>query len=469
MKIQYIIRRLRGSIRLTQPYFIASVVFVVAAVASGFMIQWLDNERLNIEKIHTSEMASDYTITVQNAIERALSATYAISALVQQGNGTVENFDQIAEKMLPLYPGIDSLQLAPNGVVRQVVPLAGNETAIGHNLFADEKRAKEARLARDTHKLTFAGPFKMIQGPFFGGIGRLPIYLIHENGDSSFWGFCNVVIRFPEVFQRTGLLQLEDRGFAYELWRYHPDTGQKQIIAASASALASEPVERTLEVPGATWVLSITPKKGWSDSQGLLYKIAIGMLFCFMMAWLAKLTVDLRVRKKQLEQMAFLDPLTKLPNRRLLTERLEQALAYAQRNGNMVAVCFLDIDGFKAVNDQYGHAVGDQLLVHVANTMKACLRQGDTLARVGGDEFVFVLQDVPNIMACEHILDRILQAASSPCNFHEQEFVVSISVGVALYPEDDNDGDMLLRHADYAMYKAKQAGKGRYCFFYVEL
>lgn len=469
MKIRYITNGLPRSPRLSQPKIAALGIFLIMAVFSGFMLQWLENERINIAKAHTSDMASDCAVTIQNAIERALSATYAISALVQQGNGRIEHFDQIAEKMLPLYPGTDSLQLAPNGIVREIVPLAGNEKAIGHNLFADEKRATEAILARDTNQLTFAGPFKMIQGPFFGGIGRLPIYLIDVNGDPRFWGFCNVVIRFPEVFQRTGLLQLENKGFAYELWRYDPDTGQKQVITASKAPLAGAPVERTLEVPGATWVLSITPKQGWSDPQGLFYKITVSIIFCLMMAWLAKLTVDLRIRKEQLEQLALLDPLTKLPNRRLLTDRLEQALSQARRSGNIVAVCFLDIDGFKAVNDQYGHSVGDQLLVHIANTMKTCLRQDDTLARIGGDEFVVVLRDLPNIMECENILNRILQAVFKPCSLHEQIFAVSISIGVTLYPEDDNDVDILLRHADYAMYKAKQAGKGRYCFFNIEL
>ena len=127
-------------------------------------------------------------------------------------------------------------------------------------------------------------------------------------------------------------------------------------------------------------------------------------------------------------------------------------------------VC-IDLDGFKAVNDQYGHSAGDELLTTVAQRMKAVLREGDTLARIGGDEFVAVLVDLDPPNGYEPVLVRLLQVAAEPVIFNDVALQVSASIGVTHYPEDNSDADLLLRHADQAMYTAKQSGKNQYCLF----
>ena len=170
----------------------------------------------------------------------------------------------------------------------------------------------------------------------------------------------------------------------------------------------------------------------------------------------------------QLERIAHFDALTNLPNRVLLADRLQQALAQAQRRDTMMAVVFLDLDGFKTVNDAHGHAVGDQLLVSVAQRLRTSLREGDTLARIGGDEFVAVLADISDISECEFVLERLLESAARPLQLDSHSLQVSASLGAALYPQDGTEPDTLLRHADQAMYQAKQAGKNRYQLFDVE-
>lgn len=169
--------------------------------------------------------------------------------------------------------------------------------------------------------------------------------------------------------------------------------------------------------------------------------------------------------QQQLDHIAHYDSLTNLPNRVLLADRLQQALIQSQRRNSALAVAFLDLDGFKAVNDQHGHDIGDKLLITVAQRMKAALREGDTLARIGGDEFVAVLVDLENPQACEPVLDRMLLAASDPVPVEELTLQVSTSIGVTLYPQDGADAEQLMRHADQAMYAAKQAGKNRYHLF----
>jgi diguanylate cyclase (GGDEF)-like protein len=163
------------------------------------------------------------------------------------------------------------------------------------------------------------------------------------------------------------------------------------------------------------------------------------------------------------------DSLTQLPNRRLLADRLTQAIRRSERSGKLTAVCFLDLDGFKAINDQHGHAVGDAVLISTAAHLGSVLRAGDTLARLGGDEFVLLLTDVSNPHECALILERMLQAVSLPIHAHNTVLTASASIGVTLFPDDNADPDTLLRHADQAMYLAKQSGKNRYQLFDPEI
>ena len=174
----------------------------------------------------------------------------------------------------------------------------------------------------------------------------------------------------------------------------------------------------------------------------------------------------LKTHQQQLEHIAHYDMLTTLPNRVLLADRLQQALTQSQRRGQPVAVILLDLDGFKAINDDYGHESGDQLLITVATRMKQALREGDTLARIGGDEFVAVLPDLADVAACVPLLTRLLAAAATPVRIGDLTLQVSASLGITFYPQvDDVDADQLLRQADQAMYQAKLAGKNRYHLF----
>ncbi|MBE0472887.1 diguanylate cyclase [Rhodoferax sp.] len=178
---------------------------------------------------------------------------------------------------------------------------------------------------------------------------------------------------------------------------------------------------------------------------------------------------DITERKtyqSQLEHLAHFDALTHLPNRTLLADRLHQAMAQEQRRGRQLAVVFLDLDGFKAINDQHGHQTGDQMLIALSTRLKEALREGDTLARIGGDEFVAVLTDLEDTATSVPLLKRLLTAASLPVPMGDLSLQLSASLGVTFYPQaQDLDADRLLRQADQAMYQAKGAGKNRYCVF----
>jgi diguanylate cyclase (GGDEF)-like protein/PAS domain S-box-containing protein len=174
---------------------------------------------------------------------------------------------------------------------------------------------------------------------------------------------------------------------------------------------------------------------------------------------------DITERKQQqelLEHMAHFDPLTGLPNRALFSDRFNQAIAHSKRSGGLLAICYLDLDGFKPVNDSFGHGIGDELLIEVARRIKANLRECDTVCRIGGDEFAILLQDLQSTQQCEDTLKRIHAALANPFSLSLHPIWIGASSGVTLYPLDNVPPYSLLRHADQAMYQAKHAGRNCY-------
>jgi diguanylate cyclase (GGDEF)-like protein len=169
--------------------------------------------------------------------------------------------------------------------------------------------------------------------------------------------------------------------------------------------------------------------------------------------------------QNEIEQIAYYDNLTNLPNRTLLADRLNQTILKSHRHNSSLAVAILDLDDFKVINDNHGDNVGDKLLFIISLRMEETLREGDTLARIGGDEFVLVLSDLTKTENCSEVLERLLLAVSKPVKVGDLVLGITASIGVAFYPQDEADAGILMRYADQAMYIAKQAGKNRYHLF----
>ena len=159
------------------------------------------------------------------------------------------------------------------------------------------------------------------------------------------------------------------------------------------------------------------------------------------------------------------DTLTGLPNRTLLSDRIEQSTAHAERQEQLLMVCFMDLDGFKAVNDQHGHGLGDKLLIEVSHRLISVVRGDDTVSRLGGDEFVLLLNALSSADEADILLTRILDEMSRPFLIDKEILTISASIGATIYPFDNSDTDTLLRHSDQAMYQAKQSGRNRYHLF----
>ncbi len=182
--------------------------------------------------------------------------------------------------------------------------------------------------------------------------------------------------------------------------------------------------------------------------------------------WMMVDITPIKQREAEVTEIAYHDILTGLPNRLLISDRLTHALAQAERSKRMLAVCYLDLDGFKPVNDNYGHQAGDLLLKEIASRMQASVRANDTVGRLGGDEFVLLLADLERVEEYQAVVDRVMSAINQPISISESIQVnVGASIGITVFPMDSDDPDTLLRHADQAMYQAKLLGRNRVCFY----
>jgi len=172
-----------------------------------------------------------------------------------------------------------------------------------------------------------------------------------------------------------------------------------------------------------------------------------------------------RAAEQQINFLAFHDELTHLPNRNLFLDRLQQAIYEADRTEHLVAVLFLDLDRFKTINDSLGHTIGDQVLIQSAKRLNSVLRAGDTISRLGGDEFSIVLSDIQNVRDCTLIAEKLVDCMSKPLVIGDRELVVTVSIGITIYPFDNAEIQGLLKNADMAMYHAKDAGRNNYQFY----
>jgi diguanylate cyclase (GGDEF)-like protein len=443
----------------------AMLIFIFSSLCTIGIAWRLEQHRQKIERAQIANIAYDYANNIQQKMERTLSVTYALAALVHQYQGAIPNFSKVAKDLLPLYPGASALALFADGVVREVVALEGKKVTIDRNQLEDFNSLPKAKLAQEQAKTSFSVPLSLINN-FSGAIGYLPITLNQNQAKYNFWGFTTVIISFPELLQEINLEQLEQRGIAYQLQCTDSNNNQTQAVTTSSASLTEKPVKETFKISQVTWTLSLTPTTGWSKPLRFSLESLLGLFFSLMLAALAKLFLDSRVHAFELEKIAYFDSLTGLPNLRLLVYRLEQIIAHTQRNNKNTAICYLDLDDFQEINARFGCKAGDYLLVRIAKRLQKFLRVDDVIARINDDEFVIVLQDLSCIEEVELILQRIMEAVTSPILFDEENISVFTSIGVTMYPQDNSNIDTLLHHAEQAMFYSKQNSKGSYTIFF---
>jgi diguanylate cyclase (GGDEF)-like protein len=251
----------------------------------------------------------------------------------------------------------------------------------------------------------------------------------------------------------------------------------RNIIATyvPVRVLEYSPVEAVMEVySDVTPLVETMERRLWQILGGVLAGFglvcAVGLWSIVRHRRLLRAQEDERLaREQQVRYQAYHDALTKLPNRASFVQHLEEAVRRAKRAHWSLAVMFLDADQFKRVNDSLGHEAGDQLLRVLAERIRASVRETDLLYRMGGDEFTVLLEDVRGPEEAAMVAQRILEATREPLQLQHHELSASVSIGIAMYPKDDDSGERLVQSADTAMYRAKELGRNRYTFFTPEM
>ncbi len=713
---------------LRRPEMPALAVLVICLLLSAWVIWNLEQNQSAAKRADMENIATNHAFLIRDSLDQALTLNYSLAAMVRLGKGAIERFDDVARELLPYFDSVSHISLSPNGIITQVYPLQGNEKSVGFNQLEDSIQNKEAIRARDTRKLTLAGPVNLVQGGL-GAVARLPVFL-EKDSEQYFWGFTNVIIRIDPLLEKANFHQLKARTIAYKLWSVDSQLGQ-QVIAVNAEEYLVDPVEQKFAVPNGEWVLSIAPQTGWINYWQVAGEILVALALSFLLSYQTYLMIRLERRKLNLQEavanqtrevmdarlelqatldaipdllfdidlsgiihgyhtnrlelltvqpkdflgrnfreflpphavevvnnalhealqkgissgkyyslklprgmatfelsisrktsepvsdprfvvlarditerrlaeeelrvaatafdaregmmitdpegtivrinnaftevtgysaedvigknprilssgrhdknfymqiwesitqigswrgeiwnrrktgevfpewltitavknefnitthyvstltdiselkqneerihhLAFFDPLTHLPNRRLLRDRLEHAIVASLRQQTKGALLFIDLDDFKTLNDNRGHHVGDLLLIAVAERLRDSVREQDTVARLGGDEFVVVLEGLSEsreeaAIQTQQVAEKIMAQLNAEYEIENQGYFNTPSIGICLFGDTPVSIDELLKQADQAMYHAKATGRNTFRFFDPEM
>lgn len=406
----------------------------------------IQKDRRTIAKLN----AVTYGQRIENDIENGIEITDTLKQLLINGNGQIINFSKIAENLMSY--SIQSVQLAPNGVVTEIYPEEGNETG-KIDLLKDSNRGEISNYAKD-HNITITqGPIELKQGGS-GLVVRNPIYLKDENGQEYFWGFTIAILRVPEVFEDS-TNALSKFKYNYRLSREASVLDKKYVEVDANCDKMIRPVTYNLTVGKEKWKLEIMPRAGWSNSKTLYLIFFGGLSLVLLLTGLTTLLFLLDERRVELKELANKDGLTKLYNRYGFDEMAEKMISKNPKE-HCVAV-LLDVDDFKLINDMYGHAYGDKALISLSENMQKFFPSSALLGRNGGDEFCILL---PNC-TMEEVKESLIEFTKTPKTFSYkgQTYSFCISLGYAEYPNNAIERSQLMRCADTALYEVKLHGK----------
>ncbi len=438
-------RRIRIYPRLFEGIAIAAVALFT--VLTLVLLEYKNVSDLRTEYAEQARLAGN---KIERQLTYSLSSTYTLATLISSGGGDVSEFSRIADELLRANKGISCLQLAPDGIVSAVYPPGRNEQAIGHNLLEDPLRRQQALASMDNRSLTVAGPLELIQGGM-AVIGRYPVFIPDGSKQDRFWGFAIALIELDDLLDAVELGALFPTEAAYTLSRIEPQQQKPQVFASSIAALPDDPLAVDITVPGGMWKLAVAPHDGW----GAFYQ-RIDFYFVLGMATIISLLIHVIANQQASLSLSVMhDELTGLPSRALFMEQFHTALSQAQRNQHKLGLFFLDLDGFKGINDRYGHAVGDQVLKEIATRLRNTVRAGDLVARFGGDEFLVLATRVHTQQELA-AMQKKLQAQGKYCVLGDLGSLdIGISVGACLYPDQGMDVETLVAKADIHMYRNK--------------
>ena len=412
------------------------------------------------EQRHTTAQlnAATYGERIKNEIVNGTEITDTLEQILISDDGTIKHFNTIAKNLMS--DSIESVQLAPHGVVTDIYPAEGNEAG-KIDLLHDKDRGEISCYARDNHTVITQGPFELKQGDY-GIAVRNPVYLNDENGQEYFWGFTIVILRVPEIFSDS-ISALSNFGYEYKLSKTDTPWSDTYKVVCQSDGNLTNPVSYDFTIGEENWRFEVMPVSGWRNAKLIAVIIGLYTSIVFVLSVLIWVWLTAKEHKNKFQKLAHMDSLTNIYNRYGFDELAEEMIA---KNPNVpYVVALFDIDNFKFINDIYGHVYGDRALKNLADSMKSFFPSDTLLGRNGGDEFCILL---PNC-TYDDVKEQLQQFTMLPkifsCKGNDYPFYISL--GYAEYPIAASNRAQLMRCADAALYEVKLHGKNG-CMAYRE-
>ena len=444
--------------KLKKRFIVPVVVFILGmcALIGTIYVVGEDQEQQNRTKAQLNAMT--YAERIYGELMEGIGVTDTLKQVVISGDGNINKFYDIAANMMD--DSIQSIQIAPNGVVTEIYPKEGNESG-KIDLINDSDRGEISRYARDNDTVIMQGPLELKQGGY-GIAVRNPVYLENENGQKSFWGFTIVILKVPEIFSDS-VEALSNFGYKYSLQKCaSPWDDTYEWVYGSKEEL-NDPVIYDFDVYGDKWRLEILPKSGFYNNNYLIYMFIGGVIIVLLLTGLTVALISINENRKLFKKLAVTDTLTGIYNRLGFNRQVEQYMRQNPQKHCVVAM--LDIDDFKLVNDVYGHAAGDGVLQKLAESMKQYFSKDVILGRNGGDEFCIFMPDCTAVEVKPFLKKFTEETRNFYCKGEAHTF--TISLGYAEYPVLADECSKLVRCADMALYAVKMRGKNG-CMAYRE-
>ena len=444
--------------KLKKRFIVPVVVFILGMCALIGTIYVVGESQEQQNRTNAKLNAMTYTERIYGELMEGIGVTDTLKQVVISGDGNINKFYDIAENMMD--DSIQSIQIAPNGVVTEIYPKEGNESG-KIDLIKDSDRGEISRYARDNDTVIMQGMFELKQGGY-GIAVRNPVYLENENGQKSFWGFTIVILKVPEIFSES-VEALSNFGFKYSLQKCaSPWDDTYERVYGSKKEL-NNPVIYDFDVYRDKWRLEILPKSGFYNNSNLIYMFIGGVIIVLLLTGLTVALISINENRKLFKKLAVTDTLTGICNRLGFNRQVEQYMRQNPQKHCVVAM--LDIDDFKLVNDVYGHAAGDGVLQKLAESMKQYFSKDVILGRNGGDEFSIFMPDCTAVEVKPFLKKFTEETRNFYCKGEAHTF--TISLGFAEYPVLADDCSKLMRCADMALYAVKMRGKNG-CMAYRE-
>lgn len=428
------------------PLTIVAMVGLVGLAATEYVAGTVASQTYQAER---NELVGQLT-TIRARLEGEVNATLYLtrgltSYVATHPTATDRELDMLAAEIVRDGRHIRNIGLAPDNVIRFLHPFAGNERAMGFDYRKNAEQWPAVERAINLGSTVVAGPVSLVQGGR-AFIARTPIFEASET--RPYWGLASVVIDSPSLLVASGIGR-DDSRIEIALRGSDGQGANGGMIYGRSIVFEADPVRLNVLIPNGEWELAAIPRGGWRQQVTDVWAVrGVGFAFTTLVTTLVFLLFAVHRRSRQL---ALHDPLTGLPNRRLLKARLEQLISLAERMGLRFTIFFIDLDNLNTVHERFGHAGSEQLLAEVGRRLLTCTRRGDTVARTGGNQFVAVMPDHEDNAGAVMLAKRLSQEVVRPVYRGEKIMQVTSNIGWAVFPDDGEDIEALLRLAGQRM------------------